>query len=959
MNSTLRQWIIDTVAADMRSSYRRAQTLPFEYDFMARYADFYVNILTRMFNILDGEYSEEYNEDRQKAELLNIAYGMEIFNERWRKSDFAGINRNDNALYVAVIYYLCDYEAVASMYIHDCHYVDLRTKAARAIFYIISGGEIRDNEIEGNSINAWLTTGDNTGLSKFKTVLKERSEQMNYDNADDFFDSQLLLHVLAKFQEDNIRKDLSTFDNTISWNRYLEYSFHKHIFSFLPSQREAIRKGLLSFKRSFSLRMPTSAGKSYITELLIYQELQKTPNAKILYLAPLRSLGHELREKYRKISRQLGFTYRSLYGGSSMTGAEAILAEADLFITTPETFMSLEGAIDDILRQFTLVICDEGQLIESVGRGLDYEMLLSRLRKQEHIRFLFISAIIPNIGDINTWLGGAIKEVGESNYRPCSIRFGVANTDKASINLHVYENPNKKVLFDFTSFVSKSECRGLNLNTKRDTACLMAMKALDAGSVMLYSTFKNGNASCRKYGECVSGIIQKAKLVSPKSFLNPQQNAMLDMLREFAEYNFGADFYETKFLKEGFAVHTASLPQEMREIVETGFEHGVLRMIICNSTLAEGVNFPIKTLILGDIRHPSGQGLMDREVLMNVIGRVGRAGRETYGFVICPEDKWWFVKDAASGNNLKKAKGMLNDIAFEILKAEREQHRQLTNDEVNIILSENNLTESIDKMLMLSAKDYMENVDVADEVSKASLSYHLGNDNQRKQICRIFSLRNSYLHGVAKDNLQMYKVTQIPPTLQTSLQTAITDDCGLLTLTTEDLSSDEWIQKIVFLTSFLVEIDEKTRVEKLLSYWLKGLRYVEIADKMCTPIDDVVEQIEWLRRDFLMASKSILRYIRIRFDTQNDSINDWTYCVEKGINSKLQIMMMQKGLSDRSALQAIDRLLSNNIQMTKDKNVLHDFLCKKKGDVIDALEKEGLPKLSLKRVEEYLNLKER
>lgn len=27
-------------------------------------------------------------------------------------------------------------------------------------------------------------------------------------------------------------------------------------------------------------------------------------------------------------------------------------------------------------------------------------------------------------------------------------------------------------------------------------------------------------------------------------------------------------------------------------------------MIICNSTLAEGVNFPIKTLVLGDIRHP-------------------------------------------------------------------------------------------------------------------------------------------------------------------------------------------------------------------------------------------------------------------------------------------------------------------------------------------------------------------
>lgn len=954
MNSKLRKWIIDTVEADMRSSYRRLQALPFEYEFMDRYADFYVNMLTRMFNILNGEYSERYDEDRQKRELLNLVHGLEIFNERWRKSDFVGVNRNDNALYVAVIYYLCNYEAVAAMYIRECRLENLRTDAAQMIYYIISGGDCSGKEIENHGIKAWLTKGDNAELSKFKTLLKERAEQMNYDNADDFFDSQLLLHVLNKFQEDNIRKDLYTFDNTVSWNHYLKYTFRKHIFSFLPSQREALHKGLLSYNRSFSLRMPTSAGKSYITELLIYQELQKTPNAKILYLAPLRSLGHELREKYKSISSQLGFTYRSLYGGSSMTGTEAILAEADLFITTPETFMSLEGSIDDILRQFTLVICDEGQLIESVGRGLDYEMLLSRLRKQEHIRFLFISAIIPNIGDINTWLGGNKDEIGESNYRPCKIRYGVANTEGKSINLQVYENVEKPAIFDFASFVTKDECKGFPLKTQRNIACLIAMKALDAGSVMLYSSFKKGNASCRKYGECIAAIIQKDKLASPRSFLNTQQCNFLDILCEFTEFNFGTDYYETNFLREGFAVHTGSLPQEMREIVETGYEEGALRMIICNSTLAEGVNFPIRTLVLGDIRHPSGKGWMEREVLMNVIGRVGRAGRETYGFVICSDKAWWLVKKAAKGENLKEAKGMLNDIAFEILKAERILHRQLTDEEINNMLSENGLMESIDKMLMLSTDDFTTKEDVPEEVSKSSLSYHLGNDNHRKQIGRIFSVRNNYLHGVSKDNIQMYKDTQIVPTIQTNLNTAITDDCGLSSMCTEDLSSDEWIEIAVSLTSLLIEIDDKTRVEALLSSWMTGLRYVEIADKMNLPVDDVVEQTEWLRRDFLLASKSILRYICIRFNVQNDVITNWAYLVEKGLDSKMQIMMLQKGLSDRSALHAIDKLIFNNTQMTEDKDVLYNFLRRHKNEVIGALKKENLPQLSLMRVDEYL-----
>lgn len=956
MNLKLKKWIIDTVEADMRSSYRRAQALPFEYEFMDRYADFYVNMLTRMFNILNGEYSESYDEDRQKRELLNLVHGLEIFNERWRKSDFVGVNRNDNALYVAVIYYLCNYEAVAAMYIRECRLENLRTDAARMIFYIISGGECRGNEIENHGIKAWLTKGDNAELSKFKALLEERAEQMTYDNADDFFDSQLLLHVLNKFQEDNIRKDLYTFDNTVSWNHYLKYTFRKHIFSFLPSQREALHKGLLSYNRSFSLRMPTSAGKSYITELLIYQELQKTPNAKILYLAPLRSLGHELREKYKSISSQLGFTYRSLYGGSSMTGTEAILAEADLFITTPETFMSLEGSIDDILRQFTLVICDEGQLIESVGRGLDYEMLLSRLRKQEHVRFLFISAIIPNIGDINTWLGGTVGEVGESNYRPCTIRFGVASTDKTSITLHVYENVNKKSLFDFTSFVNKDESKGFKLDTQKNRACLMAMKSLDAGSVMLYSTFKKKeyNASCYKYGECIANIIQKGKLPSPRSFLNTNQRNLLDLLCEFTEYNFGTDYYETNFMKEGFAVHTGSLPQEMREIVETGYEKGALRMIICNSTLAEGVNFPIRTLVLGDIRHPSGKGWMEREVLMNVIGRVGRAGRETYGFVICADKAWWFVKEAASGENLKYAKGMLNDIAFEILKVERRLQRQLTDDEVNYMLSESGLVESIDKMLMLSTDDFTTDEDVSLDVSSSSLSYHLGNDKHKKQITRIFSVRNSYLHGLANNNIQMYKDTLISPIVQTTLQDVISDDCGLSTLSTEDLSSDEWIEKIISLTSSLMQIDDKKKIKTLMSCWMEGLRYVEIADKMRLPIDDVVDLVEWLRRDFLLTSKSILRYISIRFNIQNETIVDWAYLVEKGLNSKMQILMMQKGLSDRSVLHAIDKLVFHNIRMTENKNVLHSFLRKRKDEVVYALAKEGLPALSLKHVKEYL-----
>lgn len=142
-------------------------------------------------------------------------------------------------------------------------------------------------------------------------------------------------------------------------------------------------------------------------------------------------------------------------------------------------------------------------------------------------------------------------------------------------------------------------------------------------------------------------------------------------------------------------------------------------------------------------------------------------------------------------------------------------------------------------------------------------------------------------------------------------------------------------------------------MKTLLTYWISGLRYIDIANKMNLPIDDVVEKIEWIRRDFLLASKSILRYISIRFNIQNDVTTDWAYIVEKGLNSKMQLIMMQKGLSDRSALHIIDKQFLN-IQITEDKKELYKFLCERKKEILDALANEGLPTLSLMRVNEYL-----
>ena len=209
--------------------------------------------------------------------------------------------------------------------------------------------------------------------------------------------------------------------------------------------------------------MPTSAGKSYITELLIHYVLKNHPEDRILYLAPLRALSRELKDHYRKIHKTLGFSFATKYGGSASTVDEEEIDDAQLLIATPEAFEAMELKDEDFFGKFSLVICDEGQLLDDFTRGINYEMLLTRLRRNENVRFLFISAVIPNIQVVNEWLGGTTDQIGDSVYRPSCLKLALAKVSKDSIDLDIYGNKWNTPQFRIEEFASKKEANNENL----------------------------------------------------------------------------------------------------------------------------------------------------------------------------------------------------------------------------------------------------------------------------------------------------------------------------------------------------------------------------------------------------------------------------------------------------------------------------------------------------------------
>lgn len=950
MSTLLSQWIKDSMAADMKVAYESQLSTLMEYDFIGRYADFYVSLVTRLADLTD---TPDYDNEEWQRVMMETACGLEVFYDRLPQTDFAGVDRNTTLLYIAAIYYLCGYPDVANVYIRRCGLSQLKSEAAMRIWAIVSGSDARNMA----GIDLMLRDNDGTVYQQIISETKGKNSDFRYSSVYDFFESRLLEIVMERFATDNLRSDLYRYDPNTDWSDYIRYAISRHIYSFLPSQREAFGRGLLSFKRSFGLHMPTSAGKSFITELLIYQELRGSSNAKVLYLAPLRSLSHELKMKYAQVSKDLGFTFRCIYGGGNFSVSETFVDDADMLISTPEAFMGLEGAIDDILSLFTLVICDEGQLLVSEGRGLEYELLLSRMLKQDGIRFLFISAILPNVGEINTWLGGDSSEVCSSNYRPTDLRFGFYKQTDSGIDVNVLIHRHEAEV-ELHSFVPNAK-----FNSVKDQACSIALQSLNAGSVMLYTSFKGGNSSCEKYGWSVKSAIDRQQHPSPTHFLSARQTERLHIYQQYTEHLFGRDYYQTVFLHYGYAVHHGSVPQCMREIIETAFSRGEIRMVICNKTLAEGVNFPVKTLVLGDIRSPKGKGgFMPLDDLMNVIGRAGRAGKETYGMVIGNADKTWYILKAAKGEGLQPAKGQMSGLLEDIAKEERKKGNELTDDEMKELLEATGYAESLDKMIMLSTDEFsLQNAD-ADAIASSSLTYHLTSHQGQRNLRRVFSSRFKNLQGLASDIFDTYKQTGISPKEIEGLSSRIYDNLGWDNIEVEDLCESNFIGTMLQMTDFGKTEEKSQQYAAVLQMWMRGFTYKQIADDVGLSVDDTVDSIERLTRDFLMQSKAIIRYVCYRFNVENEAFGYWPIFVEKGLCTTTQAILCRKGLSDRIALHAVDRFVreETNWQILGEsllRDLILGLLRRKRSELDGFLGRSGIPMLSRERVDEFIGWK--
>lgn len=968
--SKLFQWINDSEAFEMMGSYH-VNDLPL-YEFRKWQDDFYITLLNHMFftleDVKDGNYS--IKED----ELREIAKGLLVYSDNDTQQEFEDIDKEENHLYVAAIYYLVGYEAIASYLLKDKDYTSYPNIYSKLICYLLQGGkEINGDNIKSLSLEWWmnrfLNTGNEKCLSRVIGEVESICDKYRFNDLDEFFDCHILLHVLRKFSNNNLWKDLKKYDLGFSWGDYVGFSRSQGILQFLKSQRDAIDKGLLTFERSFSLKMPTSAGKSYITELLVYSELRKNPDAKVLYLAPLRSLSHELRQRYEEVGEALGFKCYAAYGGNSSTLNQSKLQAASLFITTPEFFSSMEGGDESILDEYTLVICDEGQLLDSVSRGIHYELLLSRIKKRGIARFLFISAIIPNIYEVNTWLGGSREQVGDSKYRPCEIRLAVAEKQNMNVCLNVYDNNYEQVKFSIPTFLDKSENKKAKIGNKITRACALALKASTAGSTLVFTYFKK-----RCQPVCEELLKLNAEHRYGEILVDASNEEDLMKLYEYVSYQYGEDYPLSKYIKHGMAYHNGALPQDVREYIEDYYRKRKIKLLVSNSTLAEGVNLPIRTLIVHSLANfdynKNRTYLIDSTEIRNILGRVGRAGREKYGLVILPEyDQKQFNKvvTALKGDGIHEIRG----IFFELIQQIKDYRRELTEQELNTVMEKLGASTAIDTMLLRNYGIGDEEKVVEDSISD-SLAYHLSDDSAKAYIRKSYAVRYKKVsQNVDIENIGLLKQSGLDVDDFVELE-KISLDVFDKKLQNETVNDEHWLGEIYSLIYGLPSMarvideikdaDEKESIldagrwVEIVNQWMKGARYCEIAERMDLPVDVIMSILNHVQYHFCIRLQQLIRYLEAKYEFDNDNLKLLPDYLRYGICEEEHAAMIKGGLTDRIALHIVGQYALEVQLIWNSYKGLRRALRINCSDVVMYMIGHDVPKLTLEKVKAWLGI---
>jgi hypothetical protein len=407
-----------------------------------------------------------------------------------------------------------------------------------------------------------------------------------------------------------------------------------------PAQQRIADAGVFA-GRSVVIQMPTSAGKTRATEIIIRSAFLSGRAHLAVIVAPYRSLCHDIRGDL--VTAFAGENVRLDEASDAYQfdlALDALFAEDSVLIVTPEKLLYMLRRAPELAERIGLVIYDEGHQFDGMTRGPTYELLLTSLRMSlpTETQIVLISAVIGNAPDVAAWLvGDSDAVVGAEGLLPTtkSIAFASWQDQRGRLEYVKPEDPAEREYFvpriiaDIALPLRGRETaqRRFPEKTGGDVGLFLGLHVVRNGSVAIFCGRKDSVTKiCSRAAEIVDRGVE---LEWP---IETSDAAEVEKIRALCELELGAGASATRAAALGLFAHHADTPQGIRLAIEHAMKEGLAKFVICTSTLAQGVNFPLKYLIVTSTRQGREQILV--RDFHNLMGRAGRAGMHTEGSVI-------------------------------------------------------------------------------------------------------------------------------------------------------------------------------------------------------------------------------------------------------------------------------------------------------------------------------------
>lgn len=749
-------------------------------------------------------------------------------------------------------------------------------------------------------------------------------------------------------------------------------------------------KGIFEGK-SGVIQMPTSSGKTTSVALAVQAAFLSKRTSTVIIVAPFRALCKEIMldmEDFFAFDENISVTeFSDIPEPSEIEFLESESIVKRIFVMTPEKLTYILKHNKEIIESINMIVFDEAHLFDDASRGTDYELLLATINAylRSDAQKILVSAVISNAEQLNAWINndGIVITNNTIKTSEKTVAFNtlnLANVNNAYSNLYFVDlNKNLEEEFYVPRVVQAIElkkrgnerkCRyfpDFEKNTQ-DVGIYYAIKLIKNGSIAIFCSKKD---SVKKI--LLRFIELKERGVSLDDFNSLSNDSECLKIANLIKEHLGENHLYIGALN-GIVGHHAGVPNGIRVSEEYALKKSMIRCVICTSTLAQGVNLPIKYLIVSGV-YQSRKIIKVRD-FHNLIGRTARAGKETEGTIILTENVY---KNSKKSYRLEEYKRLLNadnsedcssnllklvrdielcngnKISFNFLKkyisarySNMEEYDRL---KIGLLNYKGQVKEhgeevfykikEVDSILVSLENFILDFVDIKDdsfEIIQSTYGYFLSSEEEKKELLNVYNLIKGNIGNLEISDKLLYRKSMLGIIKMKELSKFIDDNLyeianadfdSLINLIANKLKESEDCK-------IIPKFCEDVCVSELLKMWINGESYIEIwkSAKLLnllikrgkTSRDISIEDIITLcDSDFSYASLLIIQSIIEIMNTKDcgeavkENLNDIICRIRYGLPSKEAVFIYELGFSDRIISQEIAKLLEVYGCRTKNK----------------------------------------